>query len=242
MKKLLVISIIASTEVMGAGGVCIVCPPGYDCSSGTPIMGGSAGQVLIRTAGGTAWTIPEASTGVPAALGTTGAAGVSTNYARGDHIHQLPTAAEIGAVPNTRTINNKALSGNITLSASDVDVVPTARTIAGFNLSEDITVAELKDVLDSCNLPAAGTAGSGTVEWGCNSSNSDPPASAGGTNYETDCWCRFRKASTKALSGASCTVYSSWVYLSYIDYRYGCESHCGNSCSGNMNWPAASVF
>ena len=36
------------------------------------------------------------------------------------------TAASIGAVPNTRTVNGKALSSDITLSASDVSAVPTS--------------------------------------------------------------------------------------------------------------------
>ena len=32
----------------------------------------------------------------------------------------VPTASEVGAVPTSRTVNGKALSANITLSASDV--------------------------------------------------------------------------------------------------------------------------
>lgn len=51
------------------------------------------------------------------------------------------TASEVGAVPTTRTINGKALSGNITLNASDVKALPDTTTIpttlAG--LAEDAT-------------------------------------------------------------------------------------------------------
>lgn len=51
------------------------------------------------------------------------------------------TASEVGAVPTTRTVNGKALSGNITLSATDVKALPDTTTIpttlAG--LSEDAT-------------------------------------------------------------------------------------------------------
>ena len=51
------------------------------------------------------------------------------------------TASEVGAVPTTRTVNGKALSGNITLSAMDVKALPDTTTIpttlAG--LSEDST-------------------------------------------------------------------------------------------------------
>ena len=35
------------------------------------------------------------------------------------------TAAEVGAVPTSRTVNGKALSSNITLSASDVGALAT---------------------------------------------------------------------------------------------------------------------
>lgn len=50
------------------------------------------------------------------------------------------TASEVGAVPTTRTVNNKALSGNITLSAADVSAVPTTRTVNGKDLSSNITL------------------------------------------------------------------------------------------------------
>lgn len=51
------------------------------------------------------------------------------------------TATEVGAVPTTRTVNGKALSGNITLSASDVKALPDTTTIptALASLTEDST-------------------------------------------------------------------------------------------------------
>ena len=36
-----------------------------------------------------------------------------------------PTAAQVGAVPTSRKVNNKALSADITLTASDVDALPS---------------------------------------------------------------------------------------------------------------------
>lgn len=39
------------------------------------------------------------------------------------------TAADVGAVPTTRTVNGKALSSDITLSASDVSALPSSTTI-----------------------------------------------------------------------------------------------------------------
>lgn len=44
-------------------------------------------------------------------------------------------------VPTTRKVNNKALSGDITLTASDVNAVPTIRKINGKALSADITLS-----------------------------------------------------------------------------------------------------
>jgi len=52
----------------------------------------------------------------------------------------MPTAADVGAVPTTRMVNNKALSANISLSAVDVDAVPITRTVNGKALSDNITL------------------------------------------------------------------------------------------------------
>ena len=51
------------------------------------------------------------------------------------------TASEVGAVPITRTVNGKALSGNITLSAADVNALPDTTTIPTTlaSLTEDAT-------------------------------------------------------------------------------------------------------
>lgn len=51
------------------------------------------------------------------------------------------TASDVGAVPTTRTVNNKALSANISLTASDVSAVPTTRTVNGKALSGNITLS-----------------------------------------------------------------------------------------------------
>ncbi len=45
-----------------------------------------------------------------------------------------------GSVPTERTVNNKSLGSNITLSASDVSAVPTSRTVNGRSLSSNITL------------------------------------------------------------------------------------------------------
>lgn len=69
-------------------------------------------------------TIPEgaaASDTVPAMDGVA-SAGSETKFARGDHVHPSDTSR----VPNTRTVNGKQLSSNITLSANDVSAIPAS--------------------------------------------------------------------------------------------------------------------
>ena len=80
-------------------------------------------------------------------IGTT-----ASTAAAGNHTH---TAANVGAVPTSRTVNGKALSADITLSASDVSArpsswtpsasdvgaVPTSRTVNGKTLSANITLS-----------------------------------------------------------------------------------------------------
>lgn len=50
-------------------------------------------------------------------------------------------AADVGAVPTTRTVAGKALSSDVTLAASDVGAVPTTRTVNGKPLSANVTLA-----------------------------------------------------------------------------------------------------
>lgn len=55
-------------------------------------------------------------------------------------LEQMPTAADVGAVPTSRTVNGKALSSNISLTAADVGAVPTSRTVNGHALTGNVTV------------------------------------------------------------------------------------------------------
>lgn len=58
----------------------------------------------------------EASKGQPNGLATLNSSG---------KLAQMPSASDVGAVPTTRTINGKALSSNISLTAADVGAVPS---------------------------------------------------------------------------------------------------------------------
>lgn len=120
--------------------------------------GGTNGQILTKTTDGVAWSdAPE--TGVTTFNGRTGAVTPQS----GDYTAEMvgarpstwtPSAADVGAVPTTRTVNGQALSADISLTASDVgarpntwmptasDVgaVPTTRTINSKPLSSDVTL------------------------------------------------------------------------------------------------------
>ena len=86
--------------------------------------GGTDGQILTKTTDGVAWEdAPEG--GVISFKGRTGA----VTPQEGDYTADMvgarpdtwtPSAADVGAVPTSRTVNGKALSRNITLDADDV--------------------------------------------------------------------------------------------------------------------------
>jgi len=50
------------------------------------------------------------------------------------------SASDVGAVPTSRKVNNKALTSDITISASDVGAVPTSRKVNNKALTSDITI------------------------------------------------------------------------------------------------------
>lgn len=92
-----------------------------------------------------------------------------------------PSAADVGAVPTSRTVNGKALSSNITLNASDVGArannwtptasevgaVPTSRTVNGKPLSSNISLTA--DDVGAANPPTLRTATLTTSGWSSNS-------------------------------------------------------------------------
>ena len=97
--------------------------------------GGTDGQVLTKTASGTAWDdVPD--TGVTSFNGRTGAVVPASGDYTADQVGArpstwTPTASDVGAVPTSRTVNGKALSSNITLTAADVNAAspPTSTTV-----------------------------------------------------------------------------------------------------------------
>ena len=97
--------------------------------------GGTDGQILTKTADGVAWEdAPEG--GVTSFKGRTGAVTPQDGDYTADMVGArpdtwTPSAADVGAVPTSRTVNGKALSSNITLTAADVNAAspPTSTTV-----------------------------------------------------------------------------------------------------------------
>lgn len=69
------------------------------------------------------------------------------------------SASDVSAVPTTRTVNSKALSSNITLTAADVSAVPTTRTVNSKALSSDITLTSGDIGYNSSTTYSSGTVG-----------------------------------------------------------------------------------
>lgn len=122
-------------------------------------LNGTEDQIVGFNAAGDAVPVAPPDTGVTTFNGRTGA----VTPQEGDYTAGMvgarpdtwtPSAADVGAVPTSRTVNGKALSADISLTASDVgarastwtptasDVgaVPTSRTVNGKALSSNITL------------------------------------------------------------------------------------------------------
>lgn len=69
-------------------------PPPYPVTS----VNGSTGAVTV--------SVPSAATDTPSNLGTA-SVGTSTKYAREDHVHKMPTASDVGALPSSTVIPSK---------------------------------------------------------------------------------------------------------------------------------------
>lgn len=66
---------------------------------------------------------------IDAFAGQKGQASGLASLDSGGKLEQMPTAADVGAVPTSRTVNGKALSSNISLTATDVGAKYTMVTL-----------------------------------------------------------------------------------------------------------------
>lgn len=68
------------------------------------------------------------------------------------------TAAEIGAVPTTRTVNGKALSADISLTASDVGALPSSTVIPAAQVNSDWNASSgVAQILNKPTIPTVPT-------------------------------------------------------------------------------------
>jgi len=89
----------------------------------------------------------------PEALGTA-YPGTEDTYSRSDHVHPMPSAADVGAVPTTRKINNKALDSDITLEADDIGT-----DSVGVSVQDAIDTLSAKTALRFTSVPCSAMTG-----------------------------------------------------------------------------------
>lgn len=145
-----------------------------------------------------------------------------------------PTAASIGAVPTSRTVNGKALNSNITLSAGDVGALPLSGGTLTGNLTGKYITGTWLQATAAADLGAAATKiavfdGSGWLYYRTPAQiRSDgggaplasptftgtPKAPASATDYTT---ARLRniRAGTADLTAGSSSLNSGEIYLVY---------------------------
>lgn len=104
----------------------------------------------------------------PANLGIA-AAGTSTDYSRADHVHTMPSAAQVGAVPTTRTVGTTdgltgggALSGNLTLQLTTTGVA--AGLYGSSSKIPALTIDDKGRITAATEVNASGGAGSADVQ------------------------------------------------------------------------------
>ena len=132
----------------------------------------SAAEILLGTLlvvrGGTgssspagAWTnigLPAVATVSPAALGTSAITGISTQWARADHVHQFPTLAQLGAA--SRGANTDITS--IALTSGTISAIPNSGASI---VNKDYVDSVVSNINFHTAVIAATTADLGTVVY-----------------------------------------------------------------------------
>lgn len=104
-------------------GVAVGSSPKFTDTTYSSLAAASGGTAvsLVTTGEKYRWNSKTSNTGTITSVKTTAGAHTTVNVTSGAVSFNVPTtAAHVGAVPTTRKVNNKALSSDITLTASDV--------------------------------------------------------------------------------------------------------------------------
>lgn len=132
------------------------------------------------------------------------------------------TPADIGAVPDTRKVNNHTLDADVTVTAADVGAVPTSRTVNSKALSADITLTA-SDVGAQPEINVSGILkgdGNGGVSAATAGRDYQTPLTAG-TDYATP--AMIPDISGKANQAQLATVESgSAASKNYVIGEYFC--------------------
>lgn len=135
------------------------------------LTAGSGITLTDAGAGGALSIAANLASSAPSALAASASAGVATSVSRADHVHALPSANDIGAVPTSRTVSagsglsgGGSLTGNVTLSLAAglsnlSDVTVTSPTNGDF-LIYSTAVGKF---VNSQNVPRLTTRAGGTV-------------------------------------------------------------------------------
>jgi len=142
-KSNLVGAINEAAQSGGGGGSSITVDDELSSSSTNPVQNKVIKAALDAKAASSA--IPAAATNTPAALGTA-AVGSSTKYAKEDHVHQKPTASDLGiTVPAAATATPSALGTAAVGSSSKyakedhVHAMPTAANVGAEPAVTEVT-------------------------------------------------------------------------------------------------------
>ena len=131
--------------------------------------GGTAGQVLKKTADGTEWANESGGGGTPytsnpAALGTA-SPGSSDNYSRGDHVHPKPSASDIGAQAKITASGILKGDGNggVSAATAGTDYLVTAPVSSVNGQTGAVSLSIPSSASDVGAIPAPGSPSSSDV-------------------------------------------------------------------------------
>lgn len=140
-----------TTTSTGTGSTVLSANPTF---TGAPLSPTAAVDTNTTQIATTAFVIAQAASATPAALGTA-AVGVSTRFARGDHVHVMPTLTAVGNPTADRSMNNFKIT-SLADPTADQDAANKRyvdNAVAGLPWKEEVRVATTADVTLAGSAP-----------------------------------------------------------------------------------------